>query len=459
MWWCYMPGMTFGSLFSGAGGMDLGLERAGMVCKWMVEKNKQCQAILKKNLPGGIIFDDITEKNKYLPVDLIAGGDPCPIRSRARSNGESKHPDLSGYFLAVVGRMRPRWVVRENVPAPDDIDFATGLAIMGYRTVIIRLDAAPFTGQRRIRDFIIGSYQASWPSFAKKLCQAASNTKYNSPSIKTKQIIPCLTANRSRYDSRDCYIFDGKLRILDSDERTAFAGFPDGWFDGLSGKNLSIYIIARENDLWEWVNQNVELMGVKDLFVTGNLPYVSCTIRDGKKEVLQINILDQKVNAEYVGNLLKLTGCVKNIDLQKEDTAILWLQKDINMKGQKIEPVINQLCIMDNNGKNIKPSWNLLSTDRLNRKKLSTILTWIKKMTHQPISIYAPPDRNTQKRIDLLKKLLNDYCNQEQSFLIVKMENMKSLSKSAIARMTGNAVVQQVAEWIGKAIMQANSLK
>ena len=226
--------MTFGSLFSGAGGMDLGLKNAGMKCLWQVEKNKKCQEVFKKNIPGEKIFDDITEKNEYLPVDLIAGGDPCPIRSRARSNGASNHPDLSGYFLAVVGQMRPGWVVRENVPAPDDIDFATGLAILGYRTVIIRLDAAAFTGQRRIRDFVIGSHQASWPSFAVKLCKRKNHTGYYSPSLKTRQVIPCLTANRSRYDSRDCYIFDGKLRILDSDERTAFAGFPEGWFAGLS---------------------------------------------------------------------------------------------------------------------------------------------------------------------------------------------------------------------------------
>lgn len=43
--------MTFGSLFSGIGGMDLGLERAGMECKWQVERDVYCQKILKKHWP------------------------------------------------------------------------------------------------------------------------------------------------------------------------------------------------------------------------------------------------------------------------------------------------------------------------------------------------------------------------------------------------------------------------
>ena len=41
--------MTFGSLFSGIGGIDLGLERAGMECRWQVEIDPYCRKVLAKH--------------------------------------------------------------------------------------------------------------------------------------------------------------------------------------------------------------------------------------------------------------------------------------------------------------------------------------------------------------------------------------------------------------------------
>lgn len=225
-------------LFSGIGGFALGLERAGMEVAAFCEIDPFCRAVLRKHWPDVPIYGDIRELNvDELPaVDLICGGDPCPIRSRARGNGKSKHPDLSGYFLAVVGRLRPRWVVRENVPAPDDVHFEAALDALGYRSVIIRADAAAFTGQSRQRDFIVGSLEASWPGKAMQLPFFENGPGSYTTRLGTRQVIPCFTTHRTRYDSRDCYIWEpGRgLRILDGDEREAFAGFPAGWLAGFS---------------------------------------------------------------------------------------------------------------------------------------------------------------------------------------------------------------------------------
>jgi len=95
----------------------------------------------------------------YDSVSLISGGDPCPIRSKARSIHGTNHPDLSGYFLAVVGQCWPKWVLRENVPAPDVTDFTASLDMLGYRSVIITTNAYPYTGQNRTREIIVGCFK------------------------------------------------------------------------------------------------------------------------------------------------------------------------------------------------------------------------------------------------------------------------------------------------------------
>lgn len=230
--------MDVGSLFSGIGGFDLGLERAGMTIKWQVENDPFCNRVLAKHWPRVSRFGDIRESATYEldSVELVCGGDPCPIRSKARRHTTILHPDMSGYFLALVGRRRPQWVVRENVPASDDLPFAAALEMLGYRTIIIRSDASAFTGQQRIRDFIIASQiEEDWESEFCKLSIGSCNPGYHTPKLATRQAIACLTTHRTRYDSRDSYIFErNRLRVLDGEERVGFSGFPEGWLVGFS---------------------------------------------------------------------------------------------------------------------------------------------------------------------------------------------------------------------------------
>ncbi|MGR3220745.1 MAG: DNA cytosine methyltransferase [Candidatus Anammoxibacter sp.] len=227
-------------LFSGIGGFTLGLERAGMQTVAFCEKGRIQRQVLRRHWPEMRIYEDATKTTEIAEgigsIDVIAGGDPCPIRSRARSNGASKHPDLSGYYLALVGQLRPRWVVRENVPAPDDKDFTTALEMLGYRTAIVRTDAASVTGQSRQRDFVIGAGKKAWHSFDDVVANFKGGSGGYTTRFGTRQIIPALTTHRMRYDSRDCYIWEGgnRLRILDGEERETFAGFPTGWLAGLS---------------------------------------------------------------------------------------------------------------------------------------------------------------------------------------------------------------------------------
>ena len=116
-----MSQLTFGSLFAGIGGIDLGFERAGMACKWQVEIDPYAQRVLAKHWPHVRRHDDVRTwpQSDAERVDVIAGGFPCQDISYA-GKGAGLAGERSGLFYEVariVGEMGPRVVVLENVAA------------------------------------------------------------------------------------------------------------------------------------------------------------------------------------------------------------------------------------------------------------------------------------------------------------------------------------------------------
>lgn len=257
-WVVRVSRLTFGSLFAGIGGMDLGLERAGMECRWQVEKDKKCIEVLERHWTHVKRFEDaITAQPGY--ADVIAGGDPCPSHSKARSIWGSTHPDLSGYFLAMVGGLRPWWVVRENVPSPSSARFCAALEAIGYGCLVVEIDAAGVTGQSRLRQFVIGRREATGESIAEFLLQREDVTRTYEANAKKSQVAACLTTHPCRYDTRDNYVFDGRgLRILDGDEREKLAGFPSQWTAGFSeGRRAKFYGNAVVPQIAEWIGRRI----------------------------------------------------------------------------------------------------------------------------------------------------------------------------------------------------------
>lgn len=127
------------SLFSGVGGLDLGLERAGMKIVGQVEIDEFCRRVLTKHWPEVPRHDDVRtciEWWRSVPrpqVDLVAGGFPCQPSSTAgrRRAGEGDERWLWPAMAAVVDAIRPAWVVAENVP---------GLRTRGLAAVLGDLD-------------------------------------------------------------------------------------------------------------------------------------------------------------------------------------------------------------------------------------------------------------------------------------------------------------------------------
>lgn len=115
--------MTFGSLFAGIGGFDLGFERAGMSCSWQVEIDPYCQRVLAKHWPDVRRHGDVktfppTDPEEWR-VDVICGGFPCQDISYAgKQEGiDGERSGLWSEFARIVRVVRPRLVVVENVAA------------------------------------------------------------------------------------------------------------------------------------------------------------------------------------------------------------------------------------------------------------------------------------------------------------------------------------------------------
>lgn len=112
--------LTFGSLFAGIGGLDLGLERAGMRCAWQVEIDDYATRVLTKHWPDVPKFRDVRSVGAAnLPsVDCLCGGFPCQdISSMGQRAGiTGTRSGLWSEFARLIRELRPRYVLVENIP-------------------------------------------------------------------------------------------------------------------------------------------------------------------------------------------------------------------------------------------------------------------------------------------------------------------------------------------------------
>jgi len=160
-----MKPITIGSLFSGIGGLDLGIERglasAGVAAEtiWQVEQSDFCRKILARHWPHAERYTDVRSvgPDELHPVDLLCGGFPCQDVSKSSSTHAGIEGRRSGLFwelFRIVREMGPRFIVLENVTnirsrGADEICGA--LASIGYDLRFGSLSAAEL-GAPHIRD-------------------------------------------------------------------------------------------------------------------------------------------------------------------------------------------------------------------------------------------------------------------------------------------------------------------
>lgn len=154
-------------LFAGAGGMSLGLKRAGFDVVAAYDSWQAAVDVYRTNLGGYIRQADLKDIFSIAPAiiaqrpDLIAGGPPCQDFSPAGERIEGERAGLTRAFAMFVTIVRPRWFLMENVPqAATSQAWADARAMLvkaGYGLTETKLNAS-FYGvpQSRKRLFVVG---------------------------------------------------------------------------------------------------------------------------------------------------------------------------------------------------------------------------------------------------------------------------------------------------------------
>ncbi len=158
--------MIYGSVCSGIEAASVAWEPLGWKAAWFSEIEPFPCAVLKHRYPNVPNLGDMTrlsdhERIKPGSIDLLVGGTPCQSFAGLRKGLADPRGNLALVFLGLLDRLRPRWVVWENVPGilSDSANalkyFLDGLQELGYIIDIDILDARFFgVPQRRRRVFV-----------------------------------------------------------------------------------------------------------------------------------------------------------------------------------------------------------------------------------------------------------------------------------------------------------------
>jgi DNA (cytosine-5)-methyltransferase 1 len=161
-------------LFSGIGGLSLGLAWAGMRTVAFCERDPWCRSILARHWPGVPLYDDVRKltaarlhADGVPPPELVCGGFPCQDVSAAGRGGGlgGARSGLWREMQRLVAELRPGWVVAENSPAlrvRGADEACAGLEALGYACWPLVVGAAHAGApHRRERVFVIARGNAA----------------------------------------------------------------------------------------------------------------------------------------------------------------------------------------------------------------------------------------------------------------------------------------------------------
>jgi len=178
------------SLFSGAGGMDVGFSAAGIHAVQACELNRDAAATYRANLGGEIHVGDVRDLVPRLErgmAEVVFGGPPCQGYSIAgKMNPTDPRSALVNSFLDTVERVRPAVFVMENVDALANLakwagtlaDIRGRAASLGYGTHVSVLTASEFgVPQNRRRMFMWGVLGADEADVAAEAAETLASSR------------------------------------------------------------------------------------------------------------------------------------------------------------------------------------------------------------------------------------------------------------------------------------------
>ena len=212
--------LTAVDLFSGCGGLSLGLKQGGFRVVAAVEIDPKAQATYALNHPRVRLYGsdireldpaDVLRETGLAPgeLDLLAGCPPCQGFSRLRTKNQKA--SVSDYrnglirdFLRFVKVMNPKTVMLENVPglAKDGrfTDMHNELQALGFEVIFQVLDAADYGVAQRRKRLIMLASRVHQPAVALKACRRTTvreALKSVGPRSSTQDHLHALPENRS----------------------------------------------------------------------------------------------------------------------------------------------------------------------------------------------------------------------------------------------------------------------
>lgn len=204
--------LTAVSLFSGAGGMDVGFRKAGFEILWANDFDKAAVETYRRNIGDHIVLGDIED---YIPslarfegADCLFGGPPCQGFSVAGKMAlDDPRSLLVKSYMRAVEVVRPRAFVMENVKALGTLakfkqvrdELRSYANRLGYHTELHILNAKDFgVPQARERVFFVGFRDAEVVDFAQRV------KPYRKPEVSTLEAIRHLGVQGTETNPKTC---------------------------------------------------------------------------------------------------------------------------------------------------------------------------------------------------------------------------------------------------------------